>query len=314
MRLISLEFESRLRESGLWPESRLAWATLYVLALDLFVFAVQLVANRVRPALAASLTAWVIFLSLLAVVLLTAGAYRWLRSKLLWRLRNRLIVTYVFIGVIPVFLLVVISLGSLYLLARQFAGFVVTTDIATHLRSMEASNRAIARALTNQLERGGKPGAGFVEPVRPRRPEWARRQVCAWYGEQPLPNCAGPDGAPAFSFPEFVTEDFADVVRDKGTLYLRAATVVNGERDLLRVVTSERLDKNLMEQIAKDLGKITFSPNAQDQSLSQPDRSGNSPNVRNGELEAPFSAGAVPPAANTFDFQIPLPVPVEVVD
>jgi len=74
------------------------------------VFAVQLVANRVRPALAASLTAWVIFLSLLAVVLLTAGAYRWLRSKLLWRLRNRLIVTYVFIGVIPVFLLVVISL------------------------------------------------------------------------------------------------------------------------------------------------------------------------------------------------------------
>ena len=129
-----------------------------------------------------------------------------------------------------------------------------------------------------------------------------------------MPNCAGPDGAPAFSFPEFVTEDFADVVRDKGTLYLRAATVVNGERDLLRVVTSERLDKNLMEQIAKDLGKITFSPNAQDQSLSQPDRSGNSPNVRNGELEAPFSAGAVPPAANTFDFQIPLPVPVEVVD
>ena len=152
--------EQASRQRGLWPESRLAWATLYVLALDLFVFVVQLAANRLRPAFAASLTAWVIFLSLLAIVLLSVVAYRWLRSKLLWRLRNRLIVTYVFIGVIPVFLLVVISLVSLYLFARQFAGFVVTTDIATHLHSMEASNRAIARALTNQLERGGKTERG----------------------------------------------------------------------------------------------------------------------------------------------------------
>jgi sigma-B regulation protein RsbU (phosphoserine phosphatase) len=315
MRLISLELESRLRESGLWPESRLARATLYVLALDLFVFAVQLATNRLRPAFSTSLTAWVIFLSLFAIVLLSAAAYRWLRSKLLWRLRNRLIVTYVFIGVIPVFLLVVISLVSLYLFARQFAGFVVTTDIATHLHSMEASNRTIARALTNQLEHGVKPEAGLVEPVRPRRPEWTRRQVCAWYGAQPLPSCAGPEGVPVFGFPEFVTGDFADVVRDRGKLYLRAATVVNSERDLLRVVTSERLDKNLMEQIAQDLGKITFSPNAQNSAaLAQAQQAGSSPDVYASESEAPFSAGAVPPAVNTFDFQIPLPVPVPVVD
>ena len=58
-----------------------------------------------------------------------------MRSHVLWRLRNRLIVTYIFIGVIPVLLLLVISVIALYLFARQFAGFVVTSDIATHLRS-----------------------------------------------------------------------------------------------------------------------------------------------------------------------------------
>src|ERR1035438_1439912 len=125
------------------------------------------------------------------------AGFRWLRSQLLWRLRNRLIVTYVFTGVIPVFLLVMISLITLYLLAWQFAGFVVTSDIATHLRSMEAANRAIANHLATQVSGGGKLDAGMLSRTRPRRPEWARRQVCAWYRNQPQPYCSGPEGAVA---------------------------------------------------------------------------------------------------------------------
>jgi phosphoserine phosphatase RsbU/P len=157
MRLISLELESKLRDKGLWPQSWVAWAALYVLALDLLLFAVQWLTRRASPATSASLEGWVIFLSVLAIVLLAIAAYRWLRSQLLWRLRNRLIVTYVFIGVIPVFLLVMISLITLYLFAGQFASFVVTSDITTHLRGMEAANRAIAHHLATQV-RTGKAG------------------------------------------------------------------------------------------------------------------------------------------------------------
>jgi hypothetical protein len=93
MKLISLELESELRAKGLWPQSRIAWAALYVLALDLLLFAVQWLTRRASPAASASLGGWVIFLSLLAIVLLAIAGYRWLRSQLLWRLRNRLIVT-----------------------------------------------------------------------------------------------------------------------------------------------------------------------------------------------------------------------------
>ncbi len=153
MRLISLEFESRLREKGLWPQSWVAWAALYALALDLLLVAVQGLTRGVSPATSSSLGGWVTFLSGLAIVLLAIAAFRWLRAKLLWRLRNRLIVTYVFIGVIPVFLLVIISLITLYLFAGQFASFVVTSEITTHLRSMESANRAIAHQLANRLRR-----------------------------------------------------------------------------------------------------------------------------------------------------------------
>ena len=162
MRLISLELESKLRDKGLWPQSWIAWAALYVLALDLLLFAVQWLTRHASPVNVGEPTGWVIFLSVLAIVLLAIAGFRWLRSQLLWRLRNRLIVTYVFIGVIPVFLLVVISLITLYLLAGQFASFVVTSDIATHLRSMESANRAIAHHLATQISGGGKLDAEIL--------------------------------------------------------------------------------------------------------------------------------------------------------
>ncbi len=71
----------------------------------------------------------------MAIVLFVIVGFRWLRSQLLWRLRNRLIVTYVFIGVIPVFLLLVMSLFTLYLLAGQFRQF--CRDIGDHQSSAE---------------------------------------------------------------------------------------------------------------------------------------------------------------------------------
>src|SRR6204780_5571303 len=194
MRLISLELESRIRETGLWPETRVAWAALYVLALDLLLFAVQLATSRVRPGISSSLGGWVIFLSVLAIPLLAVLGFRWTRAHLLWRLRNRLIVTYIFIGVIPVFLLVMISLIALYLLAGQFASFVVTSDIATHLHGMEAANRTIAHHLSTRISQGEKPDAEILSRIRPHRPEWTRRQICGWYGNQPQPYCSGPEG------------------------------------------------------------------------------------------------------------------------
>ena len=276
MRLISLELESKLREIRLWPQSWVTWAALYVLGLDLLLFAAQWMVSRKSPATAGVLEGWVIFLSVLAIVLLAISLYRWIRARLLWRLRNRLIVTYVFIGVIPVFLLVVISLGTLYLLAGQFASFVVTSDISTHLRSMEAANRIISHHLANQIGSGGKLDLESLARVRSRRPEWAQRQVCAWNGSQSQPLCSGPQGVADFSAPPFITEDFGDIVIDHGKLYLRTANT--DETEHLRVILSEPFDQKFVEKFAGDLGRIAVygtanaSSGSLDSSRAQPSR------------------------------------------
>ena len=318
MRLISLELESKLRDKKLWPQSWVAWAALYALALDLLLFAVQWMTRRASPAISASLAGWVTFLDVLAIVLLAIAAFRWLRSRVLWRLRNRLIVTYVFIGVIPVFLLVMISLITLYLLAGQFASFVVTSDITTHLRSMEAANRAIAHHLATQVSSGGKLDAESLARTRPHRPEWSRRQVCAWYRNQPQPYCSGPEGAAAFASPSFVTGDFREIVRDHGTLYLRTATVLPAEPESLRVILSEPLDKDFVEKIAGDLGAIavygTESPTSTSTAPSQQDTSKPFLAFDDGKREQTFSAGTIPPANGALDHQVTFPIPLQVVD
>ena len=77
-----------------------------------------------------------------------------MKRRILWRLRNRLIVTYVFIGVIPAVLLVAMAFITLYGLGGQFAVFVVTSEIHAQLRSLEAVNSAVSNELAARLERG----------------------------------------------------------------------------------------------------------------------------------------------------------------
>src|SRR5208337_3886714 len=236
-------------------------------------------------------------------------------------LRNRLIVTYVFIGVIPVFLLVLISLITLYLLAGQFASFVVTSDIATHLRSMEAANRAIAHHLATQISGGGKLDAEMLDRIRVHRPEWSRREVCAWYGSQPQPYCSGLEGAAAFGAPPFVNDNFREIVRDHGALYLRTATAIGAEPESLRVISSEPLDKLLLQEIAAELGEITLlqpkpstairgDKNHQDILIS----SGEMVSEDGRQFEPTFTAGTLPAASSAVDPEIIFGAQLSIVD
>src|SRR5258707_1377001 len=134
----------RLKRAGWLPSTRVAWAVWYLLGLDLLLLALQGGLALFKSSYGQFLGGWVSFLSGVVIFLLLIVAYRWLKAKLLWRLRNRLIVTYVFIGVIPVVLLVAMASITIYLFAGQFANFVVTSELNSRLRSLDAANTAIA--------------------------------------------------------------------------------------------------------------------------------------------------------------------------
>ncbi len=261
---------SRLKLAGLWPESRLARIAWYLLALGGILFGMRGLLALFAPSWGASLGGWATFLAVSSGLLFLFLGFGWLKRKVLWRLRNRLIVTYVFIGVIPAVLLVAMAGITLYGLAGQFAVFVVTSEINSQLRSLEAVNAAVSNELAARLERGQSPTAESLAGLKKRDPAWGRRQVCAWYGEKPLPLCEESKGS-RLTLPSAkksvdtgsakVSSEsrFREIVRDRGELHLRVVTVLDLGANRLVVITSEPFDKELVGNIAADLGEISLS-------------------------------------------------------
>ena len=255
--------------AGLWPQGWIARGACYSLGLAIGLFALEMLLKLFSPRWGDSLGGWVKFLVFDAAVLFSIVTFRGLRRKVLWRLRNRLIVTYVFIGVIPTVLLVVMAVITVYLFAGQFASFVVTSEIDTQLRSMQAVNAAVSNELAARIEKGQAPTADSLVGLRKRDRAWGRRQVAAWYGAKVLPLTAAQ--TTAVNFPNFFNNDnnpyakairdgqpFKQIVKDKGGLYLRVTSMFPVGPENLTVVCSEPFDKKLVANIAADLGEITL--------------------------------------------------------
>src|ERR1700687_634979 len=108
------ELRVRLIEAELWPQGRMARLACYLAGMSGALYALEKVLGLVAALWGAPLGGGVEYLAFLAALLFSILAFRWLRRRILWRLRNRLIVTYVFIGVIPAVLLVVMGLIKIY--------------------------------------------------------------------------------------------------------------------------------------------------------------------------------------------------------
>jgi len=316
----------RLIKAGFWPEGRLARLACYLAGMAAVLFALQKLLGMFAKSWGEHLGGWVGYLIFVSAVLYAILAFRWVKRRILWRVRNRLIVTYMFIGVIPAVLLVAMALITLYGLAGQFAVFVFTSEIHSQLRSLEAANAAVSNELASRIERGENPAAESLAGLRKHDPAWGRRKVCAWYGQKRLPLCDEAKGA-ALTLPSFVTDSFRNIVRDNGELHLRVVTSLPVGSTQLIVVTSEPLDKELVGSIAADLGEITLlAPRVTtEQSATSPEStrgitvsSSQQPGITvqadRQPLVPSFTVGSLPVATSSFDQEVLFPAPLNVVD
>ena len=250
----------RRKLAELAPRSALARVTLFLLVLDLALFVTyKLVALFSTSAAAGSgLRSWVSFLTFIVGVLVSVLLLRWVRDKLLWRLRNRLIVTYVFIGVIPVLLIATIAVGAGYLFAGQFATYLATSDIQSELHALEAANSTIASEYAHSLA-GGERTAALPALHNPRSvSRWSERQVTAWYGNSAT-LLKGAPGASAMPRPDWAKEDFRTVTFDNNGVYLRVSNTVMVGGKPLTVVSSEPLDAARLQEITSHFGEVTIT-------------------------------------------------------
>jgi phosphoserine phosphatase RsbU/P len=251
MRSNLLQLRFWLEEKGLLPKGKLAFITWYFLGLDVLLFLLQKLANLLHKPFGKYLGAWIVFLSLVVIALFCVIAARRLSSKLLWRLRNRLIVTYIFIGVIPLVLLVALAVRTFYLFAGQFATFVVTSKLQAEIRDVDARNQVLARSIAAEINAGRK-----AESIPPIAPPGNELHICVWLNRQLMINNSKQD--PPTEIPGYVSKELAGVVRDGGRFFLRAVTDAPSRQGMVAVVSSRPFDSRTLLALASDLGEVTL--------------------------------------------------------
>jgi sigma-B regulation protein RsbU (phosphoserine phosphatase) len=270
-----------LEHYGLFPRGKLAFFTLYVLGLDLLLLVIQQIAGAARSSFANSLSVWTIFLTLLAFVLATVLGVRWLLAHALWRMRNRLIVTYVFIGVVPILLLGALAGLGFYLFSGQFATYIVTSRLDAQFQHLRAENEVIAREISTGVERN--ENAAALEGIGK-----IAGNTTAWLDHKPLIISTVNVLEQSNDLPPV----FSAVVRDGGRLFLRASSAIQTNRGKLVVVSSVPFTQGVLLAIASGLGEIT---------LEESHAEANSNDTTAASLRPILTVGAVPAPRSFFD-------------
>jgi sigma-B regulation protein RsbU (phosphoserine phosphatase) len=89
------------------------------------------------------------FLAVLAATYLLFRLVGWWRTRLLWSLRNRLIVAYLFIAVVPVLLLLTLAIISGMILYTQLGGYLLYEDMHQRIQMLSDGTDQIAAALAS---------------------------------------------------------------------------------------------------------------------------------------------------------------------
>ena len=245
---------------------------------------------------AQALSGWTRFLGFVLFLLVLFLGIRWFRGYLLWRLRNRLIVTYLFIGGVPVALVIAMALISGYLLGGQFAAFLVSSDLQAHLQRLQTANVATAEQVASRSDINSWTAP---QKIVPDDATFLNRTVTV---------------VPEAARPSWLKGDFTGLAFDENALSLRSVKEISVRGKKLFVISIVPVDQKFMTQIAVNLGTLALY-------LPVKDEHGNT-NIEinrtevkiNGKPGTKVTAGAVPPSRYTGDVEFPFVSVIQATD
>jgi sigma-B regulation protein RsbU (phosphoserine phosphatase) len=245
-------FRARLKRI-LRPSSKWARVTVWLGGLSLLLWLAD-----ASPGV--GLGGWATFVTLIFCFFAVVLLFRWGYRPLLWRLRNRLIVTYLFIGVMPILLLLLMFGLAGYLFAGQFANYVAISDLHSELLHLQAANDALAAQLF-PLEASGKLTEQVTEQfTRASDERFPGRTVTVSRGGKGF--VLSTEGAPMATqpavVPDFINGDFTGFVDEQNALHLRAIRL-SPDREVA-LISDILITPNLLLPTAERLGSVTLLP------------------------------------------------------
>jgi sigma-B regulation protein RsbU (phosphoserine phosphatase) len=197
------------------------------------------------------LSAFLVFVAIVAGFYLCFRLFSWVRNKLLWRLRNRLIVAYLFIAVVPVVLLLVMMGIGMYLLYPQIGAHLLQDGLQDRIGIIAADAGDIAIAVTQEVHKGESP----TDPAllsRPRVANLIAAVSAQWPGlrvslhRDRVVNLQSGDR-------------FAGLTELRGQLSFAAEQKQDSPAGPFVVLVSAHMTPALLDGLASELGPIQFT-------------------------------------------------------
>ena len=222
-----------------------------------------------------------VLLTFLAFVLAVVLAFKWLvvlLRKVIWRLRYRLLVAYLFIAVVPILLILVLVWFGTYVLTGQVAAYLVSTELERQTVDLLMPARGLAWS---------------APAIRDQQARWLAPALWSHFsgvetiirsGGEILRYPADSGGTP----PAAGWGDVSGLVRRDGKLYLWAHAV-HGATDV--TITAPVTPRGLA-QLLPGLGELSFR------------RSEAGPPFEKLGDETPPERFPVPPAENALDHEV----------
>jgi sigma-B regulation protein RsbU (phosphoserine phosphatase) len=317
MKRLSLRYgRDWLALKGWYPQSLVGKYTIYLALVDLALWLVRRGIKLFNPR-SDFASGWVTFLTFILCCSALVWLLKWVRRTWMWRLRNRLFVTYVFIGVFPVVLLLAMFALATWLFVGQFAADLASNDFTVELHRLASANNTLMGA-AKTLARNGKlesEGKDLVDREIVNR-EFPLREVSLWYRGKPFV-LQGKPGAQPITVPDHAKDGFQSVVISHGHIFLRVVSRQKVGNDELVMVSSLPLKRELLNEMAEQLGAVTVGPPSavgearkdKNKSFTFSDGKGQTSFSIADEAslkdESIVQAGSVPPPTGWYDFELP---------
>ncbi len=282
----------------------LALATLLCFAASMFAGVVGTFFGGLR---------WLVFAAL--VVAAAVQVYKLAQRGLLWRLRNKLVLTYLLIGLAPVILFFLLVFAAAYTAAGQFAIHLATARLEEQLSSIAQDNRSVMRHAMDLMPNGDVPPLMRMPEVEERLSSNGPPglQMAMFRDTQPI-DVLGMTGhrRTPLGFERWLANgqlgSFRTIVLDGSLLYLVVTDRVRLPADhILTLISSVPLDRQRLELVAANLGRVDLLPGLETQTGPEDSAiSGSTPRLpTNAALrQSRISGGSPPPAANFLDLRV----------
>ena len=248
-----------------------------------------------------------IFVGIALVCVVLPLLWRLVRKHMLWSLRNKLVLTYLLIGLAPVVLFVTLVSVMAYIAAGQFAIHLADSRLQAELSQIGVENEHRAERIMHELESlpAGSPQP-FSETIAQNERSIAlemprtrlRRELQAFLNGVPITVDVGARGKIPFGLPPWATElpgeHFSGLVLDNNDLFLVAV-----HQEKLRdgrtfsLMSSLPVDGAALRFVAEGLGHASLLPERAGSTARAPGAgSGQASSTRGGNAGTPNSKPA----------------------